>query len=82
MSAKLYLIQQCYLVAIRGYFLVDEIVEQVMLKCRLLPCCFAAGRVETEKMAGNQSCKLYIESYANSTQDKKLRRSQFLEWLA
>ena len=67
MSAKLYLIEQCYLVAIRGYFMVDEIVEQVMLSCTHLLCCLAAGRVETAKMAGNQSCKIYIKSYANFT---------------
>ena len=78
----LYWIHQCYLVEIRGYFMVDEFVEKVMSKCMLLRCCFAAGSVEPKKMAGNKLCKLYISSYANSTQAKKLRRSRFLGQLA
>jgi len=55
-----------------------RICRRGMLKCMLLPCCFAIGSIEI-KMAGNELCKLYISSYTNSTQAKKLRRAQFLE---
>jgi hypothetical protein len=42
--------------------MVDEFVEKVMSKCMLLRWYFAAGSVDTKKMAGNKSCKLYISS--------------------